>query len=286
MKTWKEIVEMIELQEEVIDDLLSLEEHINTEEIRKNIKDLTSEKDWEKARKNLKTLLNPDEKGFKMLLCMICSAAYSYEKYTEQGIPESVFRATMKCFTRFTGEHKVSFGYYGFDRDFWAGRQLSLLLFRLGELEFEKVVENGKRIVSIHIPSDAILTEEKCKKSIDRSVKFFEKYDCQYANVEYSCNSWLLSPALKELLPQESRILRFQSLFRIESVDKSSDAFLEWVYKRKDIKTEDLPENTSLQKKMKEYLLNGGKVGEAKGYLCQVQNAIHTVIPEEQEKIF
>lgn len=267
MKTWKEIAEMIALQEEVTEALLPLEAQINIKEMQKSIKDLTSETAWEEARKNLKVLLAPDEQGFKMLFCMLCSAAYSYEQYAELGISESIFIDTMKCFTRFVGEHKASFGCYGFDRDFWTGRQLSLQLFRLGELEFEKVLENGKKTISVHIPSDAVLTESECKKSIDNSAEFFERYDSRYTDVGYSFNSWLLSPALKALLPENSRILKFQNLFKIESVDKSSDGFLEWVYKRKDIKIEDLPENTSLQKKMKQYLLDGGWVGEAKGYL-------------------
>ena len=43
------------------------------------------------------------------------------------------------------------------------------------------------------------------------------------------------------------------------------DEFLQWVFKRKDIPTEDLPENTSLQRRMKEYLLRGGKVADAEG---------------------
>lgn len=37
------------------------------------------------------------------------------------------------------------------------------------------------------------------------------------------------------------------------------------MFKRKDIPTEDLPENTSLQRRMKEYLLRGGKVADAEG---------------------
>lgn len=60
----------------------------------------------------------------KILCCMLKAAAISLEKYREQEIEDRVFNDTMKCFTRFVEEHKVSYGIYGFDRDFWTGRQL------------------------------------------------------------------------------------------------------------------------------------------------------------------
>lgn len=42
---------------------------------------------------------------------------------------------------------------------------------------------------------------------------------------------------------------------------------MEWVFKRRDIPLEDLPEETSLQKNMKAHLLSGGWVGEGMGCL-------------------
>ncbi len=174
----------------------------------------------------------------------------------------------MKCFTRFVEEHKASYGVYGFDRDFWTGRQLSLQLFRLGELEYEKVEEkNGERYISIHIPSDAILDSEKIKGSLSSAKTFFEKQVPSWDKVPYKCCSWLLSPALKELLGENSRILKFQEMFTVEEVYKDSREFMEWVFKRRDIPLEDLPEETSLQKNMKAHLLSGGWVGEGMGCL-------------------
>lgn len=215
-------------------------------------------------------LLSPDSKGFKMLSYMLTAAFYSLEEYEEKGIPKEIFTDTMKCFSRFTQEHYESYGYYGFDRGFWTGRQLSLQLFRLGELEFEKTIEENQKIIAVHIPSDAILTEENCKKSLRMADDFFREEDCSYEHVPYSCNSWLLSPALKNLLPEQSNILKFQNLFTIESVEEDCTEYLTWIFKRNDLDLKDFPENTSLQKNAKKYLLNGGKIGEGKGYLKHI----------------
>lgn len=239
MKTWKQIVEMIQLQDEVKRKLLELE----------------------------KESFAPDENGFKTLLGMLQEASYAYEKYKQLGISDEIFVDTMKCFTRFVEEHKVSYGYYGFDRGFWTGRQLSLLLFRIGELEFEKCIKDGKCMVDMHIPSDALLTRENCLDSIQKSKAFFEKYDKRFVDVPYTCESWLLSPVLKELLPENARIIQFQNMFQIDHVDKEDQSFMEWVFKRNDIPVEDLPESTSLQRKIKSHLQQGGWIGEAKGIL-------------------
>lgn len=267
MKTLKEIMELIDLQGEVKAELVKLESEIKGEDIDSRIVLLAEENQWEEAGSSLKELLGPDENGFKMLLCMLKAAACSYEKYKMQRISDKIFTDTMKCFTRFIEEHKVSYGYYGFDRDFWTGRQLSLLLFRMGELEFEKRMKNGERKVAIHIPSDAMLTRENCETSFRQIKEFFAKYDSAYMNVPYTCNSWLLSPALQELLPENSKILEFQEMFQIEHVCKEETSYKEWVFKRRDISLEEMPEDTSLQRKMKSHLLNGGWIGEAEGVL-------------------
>lgn len=267
MKTLEEIMEMIDLQEEVQKELINMKPKLKGEELERLIVLLAEENEWEAARIKLQQLLAPDENGLKMLFCMLKAAAYSYEKYQAEGISDKIFADTMKCFTRYIGEHKVSYGYYGFDRDFWAGRQLSLIIFRLGELEFEKCNRDGKKSVNVHIPSDAALTRENCEASFQQSRQFYGQYDKNYVGVSYHCYSWLLSPALKELLPENSKIIKFQEMFRIEKVYQEEDDYKEWVFKRRDISPEEMPEDTSLQKKMKKHLQNGGWIGVAEGVL-------------------
>jgi len=81
------------------------------------------------------------------------------------------------------------------------------------------------------------------------------------------CNSWLLAPALKYVLPENSKILQFQKSFDIDHVDLDSLGFMDWVYGSKDIPLEELPEDTSLQRNLKPYLRNNGKIGWASGKL-------------------
>lgn len=270
MENLEGICSRIGLQEEVREKISEIEQKSELSWAEKEIPDLTEEKNWKKAREELKKNLGEDPNGMKMLFCMLKAAVISWEKYQKKGIEPETFDETMKCFSRFVGEHRISYGSYGFDRDFWTGRQLSLQLFRIGELEYEKVEDEKEgRYISIHIPSDADMKEENLRKSLQEAGEFFQKYYPGWSRLPYKCCSWLLSPALKGLLGERSRILAFQDMFQIEEVYQDSDAFLEWVFKRKDIPLEKLPENTSLQRNIKAHLLSGGWVGEGMGRLIE-----------------
>ena len=72
---------------------------------------------------------------------------------------------------------------------------------------------------------------------------------------------------LTELLPDSSRILAFQRRFTILSVDRENTGAINWVYPGHREPSEQLPEETALQRRMKPFLLAGGKPGWALGVM-------------------
>lgn len=273
MISFNDIAKIIKLPDEIGENLYELEKSntlkkvLTEEQMDQYLTQLTEPEKWEEAWKAVKKTVAPDGDGFKMLYIMLLAARRSYEKYRQRGIPDEVFADTMSCFTRFAKEYRQIYGKYGFDCDFWTGRQLSLQLFRLGELEYEKILEDGEKAISIHIPSDAVLSEENCEKSMELAQQFFKEQDGFGVDVPYYCDSWLLSPVLKQFLPDTSRIIRFQNLFTIQSVDYENPTGIYWIFKRGSENLNALPENTTLQRKAKQHLLNSGKIGCGKGIL-------------------
>ena len=89
----------------------------------------------------------------------------------------------------------------------------------------------------------------------------------EYADKPVYCHSWLLSPLLKDMLPPTSNILRFQEMFDIAPDEKPSNDVLLWVFKNPKLPKEDLPEDSSLQRKLKRFLLAGNQFLAGKGYL-------------------
>ena len=228
------------------------------------LKALTDISTAQDAYAELKNLLGDDPDGLKMFACMADAATLTHDKYRKLGIDEKIFTDTMACFTRFANEQLASSGRIGFDRGWWAYRQLSCVLFRIGELEYE--YRDDEKTVHLHIPTCADISIDQCKKSLNGFKQFTEKFfpDKNYPII---CRSWLLSPALRELLPESSKIIKFRQCFEITDWNKTENEFLQWVYGRKDIVYSDLPENTSLQRNMKKYLTDGGKIGSAVGLL-------------------
>lgn len=237
---------------------------------------------WDGALARLKALIGEDPLGMKILTFMLICCGETWNRFQSLGISGNTYNdvyghiyiETMKCFTRFINEHHESYGTFGFDRDFWTMRQLAARLFRLGTLEFELTEAQGEKAVHVHIPSDADLTPEARHSSYDMARDFIARFFPAYEGAPFLCTSWLLSPALKECLPEGSRIRSFQDEYEVTDVFPEPDTFLTWVYKRPDIPLPDLPEDTSLQRNLKKYLLAGGKVGEGEGRLLYFDSRI------------
>ena len=216
----------------------------------------------------LKMQFQDDSDNWKMLYCQLECARRTYSKYQEKNIPDKIYIDTMKCFSRFIKECKKKNGRAYFDRGWWTYRQLSMVLFRIGELEYQLETCGKEKMVAIHIPSDADFYKDAVDCSLKLAKDFFERYYPEYAEAKYICDSWLLSPALKELLPEKSNIREFQKRFELVEEHKEDREFVEWLFQvLVDTCYEKLPEKTRLQKNVKKYLLSGGKIGSAYGVM-------------------
>ncbi|MBF5067020.1 DUF5596 domain-containing protein, partial [Salmonella enterica subsp. enterica serovar Istanbul] len=131
-----------------------------------------------------------EEEPFVALTIYLYAASQSWLKiYQPLKIPRTVYLATMNAFTRFIHEHFQVTGRYRFDRGFWIWRYTSGLIFRIGELEYERTYFpkghkelklEGKQCLSLHIPSDADLSRNKIRDSYESAIRFFELYFPDY----------------------------------------------------------------------------------------------------------
>lgn len=228
---------------------------------------IMQEQHWSEGLVQLKEALGEDPDGMKRLCCMLRCAMKAKADYDRLGISEEIYVATMGAFSRFVREHRESFGRYGFNRGSWTPRQVSCKLFRIGQLEYELTTLNGEASVSLHIPTDVDLRPEVLRPSLKESLSTLYCLFPDYRNKPVFCHSWLLSPLLKEFLPEGANILRFQELFDITPDTVPGNDVLLWVFKNPRLPREEYPENTSLQRKLKQFFLNGGQFPEGKGFL-------------------
>lgn len=230
------------------------------------------------ATKEIQAVCQESDGNFYELTVFLLAALHTKRLYAERSIPDTVYIDTFKVFSRFVREHQQSKGDYGFDRGFWMYRSLSCILFRLGILEYELYtcdgevadklgVAVGETAISIHIPSDCVISREGLQASYGFAEQFFATTFPEVKPSCYFCDSWLLSPALPGLLSLSSRILLFQSGFTILSVNPEDEGYMGWVFKRKYDSPSEFPETTSLQRSVKGFVLQGGRIGSAFGRL-------------------
>ncbi|MBD5150940.1 MAG: DUF5596 domain-containing protein [Oscillibacter sp.] len=239
----------------------------------------TAEAAWEAVKAGVPHWRQDD--GMSHLAAALGGACHTRRFYRENGVPEDVFLATMGCFARFLRETHEITGRWAFDRGFWTWRQTGGLLFRLGTLEFEyRTLEEdeplpegltaGERVLGVHIPSDASLKREELERSYDWAERFFADVP-HGAPKAMVCDSWLLAPALEEMLPEHSGIRGFAGDYVRYAVEEDDRDFYRWLFQcEPPLPLEDLPERTGLQRAAKAWLAAGGKIGMAYGCLKRI----------------
>lgn len=218
---------------------------------------------------------NIDSDKICELIVLLSIAIKSYENYKKKGIDEKIYIDTMKCFSRFIKETYKWTGKYTFDRGFWVWRQLSLVLFRIGQLEFEVSnidetlanklnINKNNKVLYVHIPSDAICTIQELEYSYYKANEFFKKY----FNAEYLflCSSWLLGKELEYLIKENSGIYNFRKDYEIIDYFESDD-YIQWVFDKFDGNIKDFIPKTNLQKSIKQHIIDGGKMTVGLGIL-------------------
>ena len=265
--TLSEICKRIDLQpalREAVLDFANSYDFTEADKLTANYRDFSKLNDTTSA---LKSLLGEDKNNVKILACKLNAACHLYETYKEKGISDEIFFDTMKCFTRFSGECLEKTGVLAFDREWWTGRQVGLHLFRIGLLEFDMKYGDDPYI-GVHIPSDAVLEYNALKESFENARAFFTKYFPDYADKEIRCSTWLFAPEVRERLSETSRIRMFGDFFKLTPTETKSNSFTIWLFGVEDNGNyENLKEETSLQRSMKKFLLDGGKLTVTNGVL-------------------
>ncbi len=258
------VIEFLNIPSEVLDILNKMPSNVLGERQDEIVKKYTEPENFEEATTFiLETLKENDEKGFKQLKIIVEASKITYQNYQKFNIKDEIFIDTFKFISSALEVHKNLHGKYGFPHTNWVGRELSCLLFRLGELEYEMFKLDEKPAISIHIPRNANLSDTALDLTFSYAKEFFSKYFPKYSNVPYFCESWLMSPNLKYVLPETSKILGFQKRFELKEFVEDGIGYKFFIFHNLDLKPEEFTENTSLERNIKKYVLSGGKIGHA-----------------------
>lgn len=266
MKSVADLCEIINFPNEVKEKVLSYYSECGND-CRKKIETLFEKGNKKEGIEELKRCVSSDEDGLKLMTLLLIMAAYTSRAYEERKLPDDIFCDTVRCFGNYVDEYRKIHGVYGFSREEWIWKHLTVRMFRIGNLCFEldRDKKTEKPVVEVHIETDSTLDFAPCREAYDRSKVFIQKYFPSYVNAPYRGQSWLLSPNLKHVLPKASRILKWADEFILDEFVPDNDAYLHWVFRDKNLS--DAPQDTKLQRNMKKFVLQGGKIGEGIAHL-------------------
>lgn len=268
MMTNSDLYRTIKLPEGVIRQLYEYEKKRTAELPAEITKMLFSRATWEEGVKRLQTYLGEDPHHMNILweqLNLVCS--YSYDEYVNRKIPDKIFVDTFGFVSRFVSASMDENGKYTYDWAWWLQRQITLQEFRIGSLEYEFVESVSNREIEIHIPSDADMSLPALCQSVKDFLSFRSHFFPEWSEVIISTQTWMIMPELEKFLTSDSNIIHFKHLFDIDYVDYNQPWYMGWIFPGYSEINDELPEKTTLQRRLKEYLLAGNKFGIAKGHL-------------------
>lgn len=213
--------------------------------------------------------------GALALAAALLMACRAEEEYRRRGIPQDVFDDTMSDIRIWAEHFRRDTGCDGLGEINWIVKHCRLEIFRLGRLQFERTrvnslplawmlryrVRRGQRCLSVHIAEGEKLDISACEASFARAPAFFrqffpdEHYGC------FICLSWLLSSVYQQILPAESNIVRFRTLWDVVKDIRGDKQAIEriWGARERDIKS--YRRDTLLQRRAAEWLEQGKKLG-------------------------
>lgn len=126
--------------------------------------------------------------------------------------------------------------------------------------EWEIALKCGDGVAGLHIPRGANLSHDVMMESFKLSLEITRERYPEFSAKGIHCSTWMLDPKLTEILGDNSRICGFVNAFEKFPKRCGGDAVFTFVFDGKPQNFDELEENTSLQRKIKEIYLRGGAI--------------------------
>ena len=136
----------------------------------------------------------------------------------------------------------------------------------LDAAEWTCVLSPGDSIIEVHIPEGPPMDPDEISKSLAEAPEFFARYLGKTGFRAFTCFSWLMSPALAEILPGSNLAAFGQRFYRVPETADDWQTF-ERAFDEKRTDWDDMPCDTALRRGLKRLYLSGGDCRETQGVL-------------------
>lgn len=215
------------------------------------------------------------------LLVFILFSRHLRKLYAEKGISDRIWFDSMCDLKWKLWECKAVKGTWGSFVASWFPRFFKMTRFALGRLQFEivefdgeyekdgKKLKKGDKVINVHIPRTLTpLDKESRDDAYSQAAEFFKDMT-DGAPIAFVCSSWLLYPEAERILPAHSNIRGFMAdydIIRSKTNDEGQHGDM-WRLFDMDYTGDfnDYPEDSSLRRAYKKFLLEGNRTGSGYG---------------------
>jgi hypothetical protein len=178
--------------------------------------------------------------------------------HRDHGIPDAVSWATLADLGRNLAVDRRMHGGGWPVMQSWLTLHARGGVYELGRLQHQR----GGTAVDLHIPESGPLTPEAVDASLDAARAFFPRHFPDEPYTAFACGSWLLDPQLREYLPEDSNIIRFQRRFELEPYQEPEGVdcdveVLRFTFRTLTTPLDQLPRGTVLERAIVDHLKAG-----------------------------
>ncbi|MCI6378626.1 MAG: acyltransferase domain-containing protein [Clostridiales bacterium] len=126
----------------------------------------------------------------------------------------------------------------------------------------------GDPVLDVHIPEGPPMTPDAITASLQAAIPFYRDHLGLREERAFTCSSWLMSPALPQLLPG-SNLAAFQKRFRVVPYTLRDNQVFERVYGKGFTAWQEMPMETRLQRGVRDWYMAGGVIRQMQGVILR-----------------
>lgn len=133
--------------------------------------------------------------------------------------------------------------------------------------DWDCVIRPGDPCLSLHIPKKADISPENMERALASARKIVKERYPEHTGMALFGSSWILDPKLKQLLGEQSKISQLINMFHLYPQKCAGTGVFGYVFPKNYESYESLPEDTSLQRKLKQHYLDGNYIYDYAGFI-------------------
>ena len=129
---------------------------------------------------------------------------------------------------------------------------------RITLVGYKEALRRGDKALSVHIIADEPFSAEACEESYAEAIRRIRECYPEFDFKAVHCHSWMLEKRLRQIMGRDTNITRFADKYHAyPTASRGTSVYTFLFHLPSPTDAQELPEDTSMQRAVKEYLCRG-----------------------------